>query len=283
MLTVGYKAIASYTVDFQQWAQTSWDTNSTNYATPIPYATSGSSNYSYQDVSKVNYLRGLHTDNIEVQPQDLSAAADITMKIDLPVDGFDAYYVKLRPALRPFVNSVTVEYVTYGGGSSFDDLVDVYKRQDQGLIVVFDNTDGLLDHKDSEMDFTSELADIKLENLIKTTVTGVKYLDIPKEAWNDGNKDNNRRNILYPAKVIIDMKNYEGKPKTEDVETVRDSALFVKGVPNGYMFDLDGEVLKVNRNLKLNASFEDTYESEINQMCIRDRYLPGLTTTAMRR
>ena len=124
-LSVGYKAIASYTVDFQQWAQTSWDTSGSNYATPIPYQSliSGSGNSAANDVSRIDYLRNKHTDNIAVQPQDLSAAADITMKIDLPADGFDAYYVKLRPALRPFVNSVTVEYVTYEGGVAFDDLV----------------------------------------------------------------------------------------------------------------------------------------------------------------
>ena len=40
--------------------------------------------------------------------QDYNAAANVELTVDLPEEAFDAYYVKLRPELKDYVNSVTV-------------------------------------------------------------------------------------------------------------------------------------------------------------------------------
>ena len=81
-LTVGYKSLASYTVDFRQLGISS---------AGVAKNKSGYSLYGNGTV-----------------PQDYNAAANVEMVVTLPSDNFDAYFIKLRPKLRPFVNSVTV-------------------------------------------------------------------------------------------------------------------------------------------------------------------------------
>ncbi len=72
LLTLGYKAMGSYTVDFRQLF--------------------------YEAAGNGTIL------------QDYNAAAAVEMTIDLPEDNFDAYYVKLRAALKPYVTQITVVY-----------------------------------------------------------------------------------------------------------------------------------------------------------------------------
>ncbi len=81
-LTVGYKSLAGYTVDFRQLG--------TSLAGTAKYQ-SGYRLYSNGTVS-----------------QDYNAAANVEMVVTLPAESFDAYFIKLRPRLRPFVNSITV-------------------------------------------------------------------------------------------------------------------------------------------------------------------------------
>ncbi|MCD7906452.1 MAG: hypothetical protein LUH04_01910, partial [Clostridium sp.] len=81
-LTVGYKSLASYTVDFRQ----------------LGISSAGTAKY------KSGY--GLYENG--TVSQDYNAAANVEMVVTLPAEAFDAYFIKLRPKLRPFVNSVTV-------------------------------------------------------------------------------------------------------------------------------------------------------------------------------
>ncbi|WP_159456415.1 hypothetical protein, partial [Intestinibacillus massiliensis] len=70
-LTVGYKSLAAYTVDFRQWFRT-------------PRANTGT------------------------VLQDYNAAAEVSMTIDVPENSFDAYFLKLRPYLKNYVKSVAI-------------------------------------------------------------------------------------------------------------------------------------------------------------------------------
>lgn len=81
VLTIGNKSLAGFTVDFRQL----W--------------------YAMQRGS------GSSTSNGTIL-QDYNAAATVQMTIDLPKDNFDAYYLKLRPALKPFVTKITIQTTT---------------------------------------------------------------------------------------------------------------------------------------------------------------------------
>lgn len=93
--TLGYKSLAAYTVDFRQLGKLSYGNNST-IAKKYPYR---GCNGKLQSLGTV--------------AEDYNAAANVEMAVSLPDDSFDAYFIKLRPALKPFVNSIRV-YKTDG-------------------------------------------------------------------------------------------------------------------------------------------------------------------------
>ena len=73
-MTVGYKSMAGYTVDFRQLG-----CNPTAKPAMVKY---GGGNYN-------EYLTGNGTVS-----QDYNAAANVELTVDLPEEAFDAYYVK---------------------------------------------------------------------------------------------------------------------------------------------------------------------------------------------
>lgn len=92
--TLGYKSLASYTVDFRQLG------TDENYSP----AAHGQNNdwVVYNSDGREDLLKG------QTWKEDYNTAANVDIAVSLPYDRFDAYFIKLRPALAPFVNSITV-------------------------------------------------------------------------------------------------------------------------------------------------------------------------------
>ena len=88
--TLGYKSLAAYTVDFRQLGKLTYDGLTTTAK--------------YNDYN--GHSETLH--EIGTVAQDYNAAANVEMAVSLPDNAFDAYFIKLRPALKPFVNSIRV-------------------------------------------------------------------------------------------------------------------------------------------------------------------------------
>ena len=102
VLDVGNKALTGFTVDFRQY----------HSAAMYP---SGENLYSNETIL-----------------QDYNAAATVRMTIDLPADNFDAYYIKLRPALKPFVTNIQVNLAD---GGSYDIPVGDWQGNARGTTV----------------------------------------------------------------------------------------------------------------------------------------------------
>ena len=90
-LDVGYKAIGSFLVDFRQYLNVG-----TDYPVDIGEPTFD------------NYISQEHRDRNYVYTQSLNTAANVNLKVDIPKDAFDAYYLKIDPRAKDYFNSITV-------------------------------------------------------------------------------------------------------------------------------------------------------------------------------
>lgn len=94
---IGYKALAAYTVDFRQLGVKDKD-----YDAAYP-------NNLYAGWWEAEYSNSSQDHKIvETNSADYNTAANVDIAVSLPYKQFEAYYVKLRPALKPFVNHITV-------------------------------------------------------------------------------------------------------------------------------------------------------------------------------
>lgn len=92
-LDIGYKAIGSYTVDFRQYLNAGRNLP----VDPNPSA-GGSGNYATQEHAGMPY----------VYTQSFNTAADITMTLELPADHFEAYYLKVHPRVKDYLDSIEI-------------------------------------------------------------------------------------------------------------------------------------------------------------------------------
>ena len=81
-LEIGYKALGSFMIDFRQYLNT---------GSSLP---DGASRQEHQTFSYV-------------KPQSLNTAATVNMKVDLPYQSFEAYYLKIDPRAKDYINSIT--------------------------------------------------------------------------------------------------------------------------------------------------------------------------------
>lgn len=117
--TLGYKSLASYTVDFRQLG-----TDET-----MSPAAHGQNSDGWQ----TEELKG------QTQASDYNAAANVDIAVSLPYDRFAAYFIKLRPALAPFVNSITV-YKTDGTNVTVYKELEGKNWQNNANMQKFNNT-----------------------------------------------------------------------------------------------------------------------------------------------
>lgn len=92
-LEIGYKAIGSFAVDFRQFK---------NVGSNLPKANS----YYSQEHQGISYVHN----------ESLNTAATVDLSLDLPSDTFDAYYMKIDPRAKDYINYITV---TYKDGTSY--------------------------------------------------------------------------------------------------------------------------------------------------------------------
>ncbi|MGI6071105.1 MAG: hypothetical protein ACOYBE_11890, partial [Blautia sp.] len=90
-LDLGYKSLGSYMVDFRQYLNVG-----KNY--PQDPTVSGPGNYILQE----------HQDWPYVYTQSLNTAAELSMTVDLPVDSFETYYLKVDPRAKDYFQSIEV-------------------------------------------------------------------------------------------------------------------------------------------------------------------------------
>lgn len=87
-LEIGYKSIGSFAVDFRQYLNT---------GSNLPHAKPA---YAGQEHQSYDYVRNAS----------LNTAATVDLTLDLPVESFDAYYLKIDPRAKEYIRSVTAIY-----------------------------------------------------------------------------------------------------------------------------------------------------------------------------
>ncbi len=93
-LDIGYKAVGSYMFDFRQYHQVG-GTFPNLYPNPA---------YSNNTIISAQEHQGL----AYVHPESMNTAADVEMTVNLPQNSFEAYYLKIHPLAKDYLEKVTV-------------------------------------------------------------------------------------------------------------------------------------------------------------------------------
>ncbi len=87
-LDIGYKAIGSYLIDFRQYLNAGKD---------------------YPGLRKGSYYSQEHQNMNYVYEGSLNTRAEVRMKVDLPENAFDAYYLKVDSRARDYLKEIVIE------------------------------------------------------------------------------------------------------------------------------------------------------------------------------
>ncbi len=104
VLEIGYKALGTFTVDFRQ-------RNTARGSNGIE-----GNVCHYEQFYDYYYMSGGHDYARTIDGRTYNSAANLNIIQNVPYTSFDAYYVKVREAALPYLNSITVKYAN---GDSF--------------------------------------------------------------------------------------------------------------------------------------------------------------------